>query len=193
MGDMRIEELNRLLGIALERRHRAGGLVTPQVNPHKPWLPMSYWAEQERLIQEKAADILDLAEHMKEQARLRRAQDDYLARQSVETIIEEWDDKLPTLQGDDPELRKAGWGRDRMKDMLWRGALKTPAPPDAMQPAYNNHCQFCYRPITTEDGDNWKDHGGKRSCAESGRNVHVPDGEVPWWEELEEEDEQADE
>lgn len=170
-----MEELNRLLGIALERRHRAGGIVTPQVNPHRPWLPLSYWDEQR--VQEVTADILDLAEHMREVKLHRAYQDAHLAKQDAASVMAEWDDELPTLQGSSEVLARAGWGRHRMRGS--GGELRTPAPPDQMQPVYNNVCQFCHRPITAV-GYTWKDHAGKVNCPDryDGQYIadHVPEG-----------------
>ena len=161
---MTLEELNRLLAVALERRHRAGGLITPQVNPHRPWLPLSYWDEQR--VQEVKQDILDLAEHMKVRKVERFFEDKQLADRSVDDVMAEWDDELPTLQGPSAALREAGWGRDTMKSSAWRATTKTPAPPDQMQPVYNFECYQCGRPITEDDtyGNVWKDHGGKMAC-----------------------------
>jgi hypothetical protein len=163
---MSVQRLNELLAIVMERRRAAGQ-------------SLSNWGVDERSVRAQTDRLLGMAEYEAQLKLHRRYQDEALADLPADRIIAEWDDELPTLQGHDRRLIEAGWGRDRMAAMLWRGNLRKPHDPEHMQPIYTDTCQFCYRPIT-KNGSLWKDHGGNQ-CPDRFDGVydgnHVPVGE----------------
>ena len=157
-------KLNELLDRALREMHQEG-LSVVTYREMRPWLPESYWAQVEAEgARATAQRLLDLAEHAKMVAKHRRYEDAHLAEQDAATIIAEWDDKLPALQGPDERMKRAGWGRDRMRDLTWHRSPVPPVPTDKMQPSYDFECCQCGRPITNARGDRWTDHGGKTVC-----------------------------
>lgn len=177
---MSLAKLNELLDRALQELHQDGLSVVTYQEP-KPWLPESYWAEVAADQAATAAQqLIDLAKHATHMKHERARADAHLAKQDAATVMAEWDESLPTLQGSSEVLARAGWGRHRMREQMWRGNLRPRTAPDAVQPVYNNVCQFCHRPITAVDDDTWKDHGGKRICPDRYDGQydadHVPEG-----------------
>jgi len=159
MGEpMSIAKLNELLVKMYERR-----IIRELYNdPTKPWLPESYWREmmeaaheaQRAAQQEQVNTALNLYDawcvsQLQKQAR--QAEDDRLARMSVEELLE---DDIPTLwQNPGP----GSWGMLKAK---YSGGISRPPTQGDQQPAFNWQCYQCGRPITDER----KDHAGRTKC-----------------------------
>ncbi len=148
MSTMKLNELLARAVVALQDDGLT--LVTLDDVWAKPWLPESYWREKaEQLLAEANARAV-----LKgfEQARLRE-----LENLPAKAIMAEWEDELPTLLGDNEELRIQGWGVQRM-----RHVFKPPQRPHQgnPQPTFPFECYQCGRPIT----DDGRDHAGKYTC-----------------------------
>ena len=174
MAGMSLTKLNELLERALRSLHEEGLTVVTYQEP-KPWLPESYWAEVAR---REAETLIDLAKHKEYMRQERALSDKRRSEMSAAEVMAEWEQDVPRLQGDNTEMRAAGWGRP----MKHSGGTLRPPTDGPVQPSYDFECYQCGRPITNDHADyHWTDHAGKADCDHAMLPQDMIDAESYWW------------
>jgi len=162
---MSLRQLNELLAQALDEMGRQGlTIITKDDAAFKPWLPESYWRQQE----------IEKVNGMLARQAIRAAEDQYLADNI--TVADVLEQNIPTLKGNDE--RMTYWGAMPMKQVGGRIAHPDQLEADP-QPAFNFECFQCGRPITSR-GRDWVDHMGKSRCDLALLDQETIDSEDYW-------------